>query len=169
MFRSHSKWHLWHCRANWVENSICWCRTLGAVLIKLLKEGNLSVNARSGKAFLCLFVCVCSDYGTICVSIHELGCILNSISTQISLSYRVWDEGLVRNTVHHSEGQTLTSSWIFAGLSAVPSNCSKVDEVELCPRTPLFQIRETFFFVCPVACVFPFLAECNAHSEVCLV
>ena len=167
MFRSHSKWHLWHCRANWAENSICWRRTLGAVLIKLLKEGNLSVNACNGKAFLSLFVCVCSDYGTICVSIHELGCILNSISTQISLSYRVWDGGLVRNTVHHSEGQTWTSSWIFAGLSAVASNCWKVDE-ELCPRTPLFQITETVFFVCPAACSIcvSFLAVCNTASYV---
>ena len=122
---------------------------------------------RAVEKLFSLFLCVCSDYGTICVSIHELGCILNSISTQISLSYRVWDGGLVRNTVHHSEGQTWTSSWIFAGLSAVASNCWKVDE-ELCPRTPLFQITETVFFVCPAACSIcvSFLAVCNTASYV---
>lgn len=95
MFKPHLKWHLWHCHAN-----------LGGIQ---------SAGINSLKLWLDLwrdqFVSKCVQAGLFVIMIRYLylflsfSCILNSISTQISLSYQVFEGRLEHNTAYHCERQ----------------------------------------------------------------
>lgn len=95
MFKPHLKWRLWHCHAN--------------------LERIQSAGINSVKLWLDFwrdqFVSKCVQSGLFVIMIRYLylflsfSCILDSISTQISLSYQVFEGRLEHNTVHHFERQ----------------------------------------------------------------
>lgn len=95
MFKPHLKWRLWHCHTSFRENSICQ-HQLSKVWLDFWRDQFVSKCVQSG-----LFVIMIRYLYLFC----GFGRILNSISAQISLSYRVFEGRLGHNTVHHFERQ----------------------------------------------------------------